>query len=182
MTLVLVFITAALTLYALYRVAAPFLEERAAEGARVLEDELEEIEELAARKSVLMQSLRDIEFDRKTGKLSEEDYRRLKAHREREALEVAKKLEHRRGHLEYESEIDRQVKARLEQTDESAETDAPDRAPPSGDDAIECPECDRRLRPDAVFCSGCGERLATDPPDRAMPDDRAELETGEREG
>lgn len=153
MTLVLIFIAAAGMLYALYGVVAPFVVAGSSGRSHLLDEELEEIEELAARKSILMQSLRDIEFDRETGKLSEKDYRRLKVRREREALAVSKELEDRRGRVDYESDIDRDLRTRLERADDRQPDDEP---APSG---LECPECGRDLPSDAAFCSGCGASL-----------------------
>lgn len=86
-------------------------------------------------------ALREIEFDRATGKLSDADYNALKARYTREALEVM------RGG--------------------AAEISAP---PPSEDEIeaavrayrarhAECPACGPRPESDAVFCSSCGRYL-----------------------
>lgn len=92
-------------------------------------------------------ALREIEFDRATGKLSESDYEALKATYTRQAI-----AEMRAGGAAGAS---------------PATAEAPD-------DPIEalirrqrerlaaCPTCGPRPEPDAVFCSGCGRYLAHD--------------------
>jgi Double zinc ribbon len=87
-------------------------------------------------------ALREIEFDRATGKLSDADYADLKVRYTEEAI----------------------VAMRLEET-------AGVTGPPASDDEIEaavrayraggcvCPTCGPRPEPDAAFCSNCGRYL-----------------------
>jgi hypothetical protein len=86
-------------------------------------------------------ALREIEFDRETGKLSETDYDELKARYTKQAIEAM----------------------RRQSAEAAATTDA--------DDEIEmavrvyraqhaaCPTCGPRPEPDAVYCSNCGRYL-----------------------
>ncbi|HET7550379.1 MAG TPA: zinc ribbon domain-containing protein [Gemmatimonadaceae bacterium] len=88
--------------------------------------------------------LREVEFDRETGKLSESDYNALKSTYTREAL------------------------AALRSEDAAAVTAAPGVA----DDEVEavilkyrarptvCEACGPRPEPDAIYCSSCGHYLA----------------------
>jgi translation initiation factor 2 beta subunit (eIF-2beta)/eIF-5 len=88
--------------------------------------------------------LREVEFDRETGKLSESDYETLKSAYTREAL------------------------AALRSEDSAAATAAPGVA----DDEVEavilkyrarpttCEACGPRPEPDAIYCSSCGRYLA----------------------
>ena len=171
------FMFAAATLYAVYKAVSPFLEERRDQlRSELLESELAQIEELVARKASLLQNLRDLEFDYETGKLSEEDYDRLKRQHEREAVKVMKKLDELRGE-DRRDDIDEAIEARLEQLRaERDELDVSDESRTSGEDKREatgdeasvdetpssgrhCPECDRPLPRDAQFCSGCGLEL-----------------------
>lgn len=78
-------------------------------------------------------ALREIEFDKATGKLSDEDYLRLKAKYEREAL-AAIAAEERTGTVE------KRV---------SAGQHSP----------VECPTCGPRPEAAPVFCSNCGRPL-----------------------
>lgn len=177
-TLFFVFIFAALTVYALFRIVSPFL---ASEDEQIrhelLDDELREIERLVARKSVLLQSLKDIEFDRETGKLSETDYERLRDRYEREALQVMRELDEVRGGVDLDDEIDAAVRERLEHElrDAGVEADRPDEA--SDGEPLACPECEKELEPEARFCSRCGtpleESSEANPPATDDVDDRA---------
>jgi hypothetical protein len=85
-------------------------------------------------------ALREIEFDKATGKLSDVDYAELKARYTEQAIVAMR-----------------------------GET-SPDAAPAPSDDEIEaavrayregasCPTCGPRPEPDAVFCSNCGRYL-----------------------
>lgn len=79
-------------------------------------------------------ALREIEFDRATGKLSEEDYLRLKAKYEREAL------------------------AAIEAEEAQAASGRGFVAVPRG--RVACPVCGPRPEAAPVFCSSCGRLLA----------------------
>lgn len=169
-TLILVFIFTALTVYALFRIVSPFLESEDRQiRHELLDDELRKIERLVARKSALLQSLKDIEFDRETGKLAEEDYQRLRDRYEREAIEVMRKLDSLRGGVDHDDEIDAALRDRLEG---EAEVESEDADPPptiaeqepeaeseGPAESIECPECGKELEAEARFCSRCGTPL-----------------------
>lgn len=81
-------------------------------------------------------ALKDLDFDRETGKIADDDYAELK---ERLSFEAMRAIER-----------------------EAAQT-APARQPPAGTpDAsgpIACVHCGPRPEPDAVFCSRCGALL-----------------------
>lgn len=79
-------------------------------------------------------ALREIEFDRATGKLSEEDYLRLRAKFEREAL------------------------AAIEA--EEAEAASGERFVGALRGRVACPVCGPRPEAAPVFCSSCGRLLA----------------------
>lgn len=172
-TLFLVFVFAAVTIYALIRTVAPFLEDpRDQMRLEMLDEELEQIERLVAKKSVALQSLQDIEFDYETGKLSEDDYERLKHQHERRAVRVMRKLDEVRGGVDMEDEIDEALQAKLDGTSRNSfDSDGPgDRPVRSESEAVEhsCPDCGAELDSDDRFCSKCGLSLddveADDPP------------------
>ena len=55
------------------------------------------IEELQAAKEAKYREIRDAELDRRTGKLSEEDWRGLDAQLRAEAVEILRRLDQARG-------------------------------------------------------------------------------------
>ena len=91
-------------------------------------------------------ALREVEFDRATGKLSEGDYAELKARYTRDAI------------------------AAMRREREAGGGGAPPAAEPPSDDEVEalvrsyremraCPTCGPRPESDAVYCSNCGRYL-----------------------
>ena len=128
------------------------------EGAAGGADEPEDLEETP--KGMALAALREIEFDRETGKLSDEDYASLKAKYTAEALAILRTESGDAG-------------ARVLP---SAESPADDPKPGlSAGDAVEaliadrvrtlqasnirCPSCGPRPESDALFCSSCGRSL-----------------------
>jgi hypothetical protein len=125
-------------------------------------DEPEDLEDTP--KGVALAALREIEFDRATGKLSDEDYQALKTKYTAEALAVLRAEEAGRA------EPPRQAG---ESPANSAASEPP--APPAGDPVealiadrvrqlqtgmARCPTCGPRPEGDALFCSTCGRSLA----------------------
>jgi ribosomal protein L32 len=109
-------------------------------------------------KGVALAALKEIEFDRETGKLSDEDYAFLKGKytgvaldalraESVEAAEAGARSERQDGGGDVEVMIAARVRALR-----SAATSAPPGAPV-------CSTCGPRPEPDAVFCSTCGRRL-----------------------
>jgi ribosomal protein L32 len=135
----------------------------------VLDEDLRKVEELAARKSALLQTLRDVEFDYETGKITENDYRDLKARYEREAIEVMRELDNLHGGRGWEEAIDaeldqRVAKIRAEREKAPAESTSPE--------LIDCPECGHEMQANARFCSQCGTTLADVSTSKANKDDQ----------
>ena len=94
-------------------------------------------------RAVALRALKEIEFDRATGKLSDVDYDVLKTRYTSEAIAAL----------------------RLESREPGAGTSPihPAPAPRSPLPAPSCPTHGPRLESDALFCSECGRRLATAP-------------------
>lgn len=109
-------------------------------------------------KGVALAALKEIEFDRETGKLSDEDYAFLKGKYTGVALDA---LRAESGEAAASSaaatgpsrggDVEAMIAARVRAL-RSAATSAPPGAPV-------CSICGPRPEPDAVFCSTCGQRL-----------------------
>lgn len=103
-------------------------------------------------KGVALTALKEIEFDRETGKLSDADYEFLKAKYTGQALE-ALRAEKASGEVD---DVEVMIAARV-QSLRSAATSTP--STPSPDSPRSCPGCGPRPETDALFCSTCGARL-----------------------
>ena len=94
-------------------------------------------------KGVALTALKDIEFDRETGKLSDGDYELLKRKYTAEALDALRAEEQATARTDVEAMIAARVRSL--------------RSAPAGGAA--CSTCGPRPEADAAFCSGCGRRL-----------------------
>ena len=100
-------------------------------------------------RGVALAALKEIDFDRETGKLSESDYQLLKAKYTGLALEALRAEEQSAEADPVEALIAARVRS-LRGADAQASTD------------LVCRTCGPRPEPDAIFCSTCGLRLAYD--------------------
>lgn len=103
------------------------------------------------RREAAVEALREIEFEYRTGKLEEEDYREL---RERYGTAAVRAR--------------REEAAEEEHAAPEANSEAASEAAPSGrrdETARSCPSCASPARPGARYCARCGEPL----PDAGRP-------------
>jgi NADH pyrophosphatase NudC (nudix superfamily) len=128
-------------------VLEPLVTGRAARPVQAEADEVEfaDIEESESPKVQALLALREIEFDRATGKLSDEDYDRLKSKYSRLALDA----------------MDAE-----EAGEPGAVSDAAEELIRQAARGKTCPNCGPRPEADAAFCSECGSRL-TEPAAKA---------------
>ena len=125
-----------------YYVLRPILRPSAPGAARSASgDEGDDPDDDLSPQAVALRALKEIEFDRATGKLSDADYDGLKAQYTGMALAALRGGEQGAG-----SSLPR-----------------PAPAPRSPLPAPGCPVDGPRPEPDAVFCSACGRRLGTAP-------------------
>ena len=110
-------------------------------------------------KGIALAALKEIEFDRETGKLSDSDYQSLKTKYTAEALTAMRHdpepTTTDRGPDDLETMIAAKVRA-LRSASASKSSDDPASSPSSGP---ACPSCGPRPEADAVYCSSCGRRL-----------------------
>lgn len=121
---------------------------------------------VSSRRERAVDALREIEFDRATGKLSEADYAALKTRYTTEAV-AAMRAESERGTLPSDADLEALIETARAGAARCAEHGV--RPEP---DAVYCSECGRFLRgacrqcgatataPGARFCDSCGHRLA----------------------
>jgi hypothetical protein len=106
-------------------------------------------------KGVALAALKEIEFDRETGKLSDPDYEFLKGKYTAAALDALRHESEGVASDDIEAMIAAKVRALR-----SASAATPSNAsvpPPNSHPA--CATCGPRPEPDAIFCSSCGRRV-----------------------
>jgi len=118
---------------------------------------------LEVEKRTLLRSLKDIEFDRDLGKISDDDFQRLNKAYRRRAKKVLQLLDHDlEPHLERAA---REVADAMGQKSDgpsragAARRDKRKKATASAD-ALICPSCGTSNDADAAHCKGCAARLA----------------------
>ncbi len=111
-------------------------------GAGDPDDDFTPLDESESPRVQALLALKEIEFDRATGKLSDADYDQLKAEYARAAL-VAMDAE-QTGEREATAVADDPAEALIRAARASLRT---------------CPECGPRPEAEATFCSECGRRL-----------------------
>jgi hypothetical protein len=117
---------------------------------------------LEREKMLALRSIKELEFDRAMGKVSESDFREMSGRLRARASGLMRQLDAGGG---YRDRIERDVAARLSSAKASAERTSVERAsaePPSTErPAIEhaCSSCSTINDPDARFCKACGQKL-----------------------
>jgi hypothetical protein len=106
-------------------------------------------------KGIALTALKEIEFDRETGKLSQSDYELLKAKYTAAALD-AMRQESEAGS----DDIEAVVAARVRTLRFAAAATSTNSPSPVSDSDPTCPTCGPRPERDAIFCSSCGRRLS----------------------
>ena len=108
-------------------------------------------------KGVALAALKEIEFDRETGKLSDDDYEFLKAKYTVTAVEALR--QERVGAVS--NDIEAVIAAKVRALRSAPATTPSDTSPvsTSSGSAPACETCGPRPEPDALFCSTCGRRL-----------------------
>ncbi|MGH9238381.1 MAG: hypothetical protein ACRD3G_10120 [Vicinamibacterales bacterium] len=122
---------------------------------------------LEREKTLVLRSIKELEFDRGMGKVSEKDFAEMSARLRARAARLMRQLD--AGSL-YREQIEKEVAKRLEKTASSdvgrtlsGPPSAPDPPSPTGFGAarstIACASCAATNDVDAKFCKNCGGRL-----------------------
>jgi hypothetical protein len=114
-------------------------------------------------KGIALTALKEIEFDRETGKLSEGDYESLKAKYTSLALEAIRQDAVPAGPHGVSDRVEAMIAAKLRALRSAAASTSSDLPvgsnPPILSGNPSCSSCGPRPEADAVFCSSCGRRL-----------------------
>ncbi len=141
-------------LVALWLVLQPLIRPRAATAPL-----FEPLDPEETPKGVALSALKEIEFDRETGKLSDEDYEFLKAKYTVEAVNALRVEQ--AGAVS--NDIEALIAARVRSLRLASAPTPPDTILPltaASGPALVCDTCGPRPEPDAAFCSSCGRNLA----------------------
>lgn len=126
----------------------------------VLLDEDGPLTELIQRKDTLLLTIKELEFDYQTGKLSAEDYTRMDQRLRHQAIALLRQIEQTMpSSADLESEIEAEILRRRRVTTPAA---------PSERAQQSCPTCQADIHPGNKFCPQCGTRLASDAPSVAV--------------
>jgi hypothetical protein len=116
---------------------------------------LEPIDPEETPKGIALTALKEIEFDRETGKLSDSDYEFLKGKYTAEALDALRHESEAAASDDIEAMVTAKVRA-LRAALAATSSNTPSVIPASNPS---CTTCGPRPEPDAGFCSTCGRRL-----------------------
>lgn len=104
--------------------------------------------ELIEERERVLESIRELDFDHRMGKVEEADYQEARGRYEAQAIEVMKAIDRtngRPGQVDIEKQVEAEI-ASLRQ-----------KGPPSG---ARCPDCGASLSAGAKFCAQCGRPVS----------------------
>lgn len=169
MSIILIVAFGFVTFYMLYMTVAPFIGSQSSQQRfELLDKELGQIEELTERKKLLVDNLREIEFDLELDKISKDDYRLLKRRYERETIRTMRSLDEIYGGRGWQERIDAALVARADERAKKKPRKKKKKtrevvvnAPTLPSPAVEitpgvCESCGADLSESAKFCSECG--------------------------
>jgi hypothetical protein len=102
---------------------------------------------LEHEKALALRTIKELEFDRAMGKMSEEDFREMSVRLRARAGRLIKQLDAGTG---YRSQIEKDLSRRLGESGDPRRAHGP----------RSCAACSTPNDPDARFCKSCGEKLA----------------------
>jgi len=110
---------------------------------------------LEQEKATTLRTIKELEFDRAMGKMSEEDYRDMSGRLRARAARLIKQLDAGSG---YRSQVEKDLARRLGEAGDSKH--GADAKAGRSHATRNCPKCSTSNDTDARFCKSCGERLS----------------------
>lgn len=122
---------------------------------------------LEREKTLVLRSIKELEFDRAMGKVSSKDFDEMGGRLRARAMNLMKQLD--AGGSGYREAIERELSERLRRVDSPDTTtagsgralDGPGRTAAKDAVARTCASCETSNDPDAMYCKRCGMALAT---------------------
>jgi len=169
MQLTAILVSLALLILVAVYLYAPFIQKRA---RRVTEEE-HELSALLAERDRVINSLQELDFDYKLGKIPEEDYPAQRASLLQSGADILRKIDT----IAPEPASAQDVDARIERAIAARRADAPVAKPEVSDDDLEsmisarrkgrkekssgfCPKCGKPVMVSDRFCPSCGKSLS----------------------
>lgn len=145
-----------LSAVALYAVALPLLPRSRA--AQVVDtSSQEELEELLAQREAAFQALRELNFDRRVGKVSEEDFAQFEGNLKQHAADTLRALD------AWEARTDEALDDALEREIEARRAVLAGGSDGGSQGAWPCPACGAAVAAADKFCGTCGHALSGTP-------------------
>jgi hypothetical protein len=132
------------------RTFLPLTQKPSTDGPRVLGGRTRAA--LEREKTLVLRSIKELEFDRAMGKVSEKDFGEMSGRLRGRAARLMRQLDATTG---YRSEIDREIVKRIGEAPAGASPEQVVISRP----AATCVSCDTTNDPDARFCKHCGHAL-----------------------
>jgi hypothetical protein len=138
-----------------YRVLSPLVGETTAAASEALSERSRAV--LTREKTLVLRALKDLEFDRSMGKVSQADFEEMSRRLRLRAMSLMKQLDDDASG--YKTIIERELSARLSaRVTQPAARDTVEAVPELPAASAVC-TCGTANDPDAVFCKRCGSRL-----------------------
>ncbi len=143
---------------AFYVVALPLLQQaRRNSAAPARSSEQERLAELLAQRDAAFQALRELNFDHRVGKITDEDFTAFEANLKQNAAEALRALDR------WEAESDDDLDAAMERAIKARKAVAKGQ-PAAVSDGRKCPKCGKPATASDKFCGKCGAPLAAAKP------------------
>jgi hypothetical protein len=113
---------------------------------------------LEREKTLVLRSIKDLEFDRAMGKVSEKDFAEMSARLRMRAAGLIRQLD---AGAVYREQIEKEVSKRAGRSSESRTSDPGSRIPSPVTAVNSCPSCSTANDADARFCKHCGAVIRT---------------------
>jgi len=147
--------TAAVVGVATWRTLAPFTQSDHRAAPAVLGGRTRAA--LEREKALVLRAIKELEFDRAMGKVSEGDFAEMSARLRARAARLIGQLDADRG---YRAQIEREVARRMgSDSKEVASLSPSSGSPVTATDALTCQSCGKSSDLDARFCKHCGSSL-----------------------
>lgn len=113
------------------------------------------LDDLKMQKEEVYSAIKEMEFDHKMGKLSEEDYLDLRGKYRAKAIGSLKRVDELEGKRGFSRNIDDEIEKEVLAIRRDGRKGAPKRG-----EVLFCTQCGKRRPPGDRFCSSCGTKLA----------------------